>query len=137
VPSYTKPHRANLDGQFIRSNGRNPSRYDEWLAKLLSAQARSSEEFIVHFQQKYGGRLPVWVVTEIMDFGTTAHLYRGLKAADRNAIARELDIVDRVGLGNGHTLGNWLLNVEIPACGRNISGMGFPAGWAAQRPWTS
>lgn len=106
--AYAHLNRANLDGQFTRSNGTRPSKYDEWLTKLLGAQARSSEEFIVHFQQKYDGRLPVWVVTEIMDFGSAAHLYRGLKAADRNVIARDLDVVDHVGLGNGHTLGNWL-----------------------------
>jgi abortive infection bacteriophage resistance protein len=210
--AYAHLNRANLDGQFTRSDGRNPSRYDEWLSKLLSTQARSSEEFIVHFQQKYDGRLPVWVVTEVMDFGTTAHLYRGLKAADRNAIARQWDVIDRTGLGNGHALGNWLrvlnyvrnvcahhsrlwnrhlvntiaarqlasipelqhlsrqhvthhriystlcvlafllhrvgqgdwvtplrdlLTVEIPACGRSLSEMGFPADWAAHRPWTS
>jgi len=106
--AYAHLNRANLDGQFIRSNGRRSSKYDEWITKLLGAQARSSEEFIVHFQQKYDGRLPVWVVTEIMDFGATAHLYRGLKAADRNAIAQDLDVVDQVGLGNGYALGNWL-----------------------------
>jgi abortive infection bacteriophage resistance protein len=210
--AYAHLHPTNLDGQFTRSNGRQPSKYDDWLAKLLSAQARSSEEFIVHFQQKYDGRLPVWVATEIMDFGTTAHLYRGLKAADRNAIARELDVVDRHGLGNGHALGNWLrvlnyvrntcahhsrlwnrhlvykiaarqlasipelqhlsrpdvthrriystlcvlafvshrvgqgdwasplrelLSAEVPACGRSLSELGFPADWAANWPWAA
>jgi abortive infection bacteriophage resistance protein len=210
--AYAHLDGANLDGQFTRSNGRRPSKYDEWLTKLLSAQARSSEEFIVHFQRNYDGRLPVWVVTEILDFGSTAHLYRGLKAADRNAIARELGVIDQAGLGNGHTLGNWLrvlnyvrnicahhsrlwnrhlvykiaarqlstipdlrhlshpdvshnriystlcilafllnrvgqgdwvtplrdlLCVEIPACGRSLTVLGFPGGWAAHRPWTA
>lgn len=210
--AYAHLNGANLDGQFVRSTGRQPSKYDQWLTKLLSAQARSSEEFIVHFQRKYDGRLPVWVVTEILDFGSTAHLYRGLKAVDRNAIARELGVIDQSGLGNGHTLGNWLqvlnyvrnicahhsrlwnrhlvykiaarqlatipelrhlsrpdvshnriystlcvlafllnrvgqgdwlaplrdlLTVEVPACGRNLAELGFPAGWAAHRPWTT
>ena len=106
--AYAHLDRANLDGQFTRSADGRPSEYDAWIAKVLDAHGRSSEDFVVHFQQKYDGRLPVWVVTEILDFGSTAHLYRGLKAADRNSIARELDIVDQVGQGNGHTLGNWL-----------------------------
>ncbi|TCO46373.1 abortive infection bacteriophage resistance protein [Kribbella antiqua] len=106
--AYAHLNRSNLDGQFTQARGREPSRYDEWVAKLVGAQARSTEDFVVHFQQKYDGRLPVWVVTEILDFGSTAHLYRGLKAADRNAIARDLDVVDQTGLGNGHALGNWL-----------------------------
>ena len=99
---------GNLDARFVSPASGRPSMYEDWLAKVFGAQARSSEDFVVHFQQKYDGRLPVWVVTEIMDFGATTHLYRGLKSVDRNAIARDLDIVDQAGLGNGHTLGNWL-----------------------------
>ncbi|MFI5691313.1 Abi family protein [Kribbella sp. NPDC051586] len=106
--AYAHLDPANLDGQFTQPAGGRRSMYDAWIAKVLDAQGRSSEDFVVHFQRKYDGRLPVWVVTEILDFGSTAHLYRGLKAADRNSIARELDIVDQAGQGNGHTLGNWL-----------------------------
>ncbi|WP_410786649.1 Abi family protein [Kribbella sp. C-35] len=147
---------------------------------------------------------------EILDLGSAAHLYRGLKAVDRTAIAQDLDIVDGLGRGNGHTLGNWLrvlnyvrnicahhsrlwnrhmvnkigarqlatipelqhlsapevshhriystlcvlafllqrigqgdwasgvrelITVEIPACGRGLSEMGFPAGWEGRWPW--
>ncbi|TCC43317.1 Abi family protein [Kribbella sindirgiensis] len=208
--AYAHLDRANLDGQFTQANGGHRSRYDDWIAKVLDAQRRSSEDFVVHFQTKYDGRLPVWGVTEILDFGSTAHLYRGLKAVDRTAIAQELDIVDGLGRGNGHTLGNWLrvLNyvrnicahhsrlwnrhmvnkigarqlatipelrhlsapevsphriystlcvlafllhrvgegdwasgvrelvpAEIPACGRSLSEMGFPARWEECWPW--
>jgi abortive infection bacteriophage resistance protein len=210
--AYAHLSSRNLDGQFTRSAGRQPSRYDDWLDRVLSAQARSSEDFVVHFQQKYDGRLPVWVVTEIMGFGSMAHLYRGLKAVDRNAIAADLGIVDQTGLGNGYALGNWLrvlnyvrnicahhsrlwnrhlvnqiaprplasipdlqyltgwqmshnrvfstlcvlafllnrvgqgvdwatpvrqmLSAEVPACGRSLGELGFPAGWSAHSPWT-
>jgi abortive infection bacteriophage resistance protein len=116
--AYAHLDRTNLDGQFTQPSRGNRSKYDDWIAKVLDAQQRSSEDFVVHFQRKYDGRLPVWVVTEILDFGSTAHLYRGLKAADRSAIARELNVVDGVGQGNGHTLGNWLrvLNYVRNAC---------------------
>jgi abortive infection bacteriophage resistance protein len=99
---------AHLDGQFTRSVGRQASKYDDWLSRVLGAQARSHEDFIVHFQQKYDGRLPVWVITEIMDFGMMAHLFRGLKAVDRTAIAADLEVLDHGGVGNGYALGNWL-----------------------------
>lgn len=209
--AYAHLDRANLDGQFTQANGRRRSRYDDWIAKVLDAQHRSSEDFVVHSQTKYDGRLPVWVVTEILDFGSAAHLYRGLKAVDRTAIAQDLEIVDGLGRGNGHTLGNWLrvlnyvrnicahhsrlwnrhmvnkigarqlatipelqhlsapevshhriystlcvlafllqrvgqgdwasgvrelVTVEIPACGRGLSEMGFPVGWEGCWPWT-
>jgi hypothetical protein len=28
-----------------------------------------------------------------------------------------------------------LLSAEIPACGRGLHELGFPAGWATERPW--
>lgn len=208
--AYAHLDRTNLDGQFIHASPGSRSKYDDWIAKVLNAQHRSSEDFVVHFQRKYDGRLPVWVVTEILDFGSTAHLYRGLKAVDRAAIAHGLDIVDSRGDGNGHTLGNWLrvlnyvrnicahhsrlwnrhmvnkigarhlaaipelqhlsvpgvthdriystlcvlafllsrvgredwitgvrelITVELSACGRSPSEMGFPVGWERSRPW--
>jgi abortive infection bacteriophage resistance protein len=99
---------GNLDGHFTRSVGLQPSTYDRWLNKVLAAQARSSEDFVLHFQHKYDGRLPVWVVTEILDFGSMSYLFKGLKAADRNEIAGRLRIIDRRGIGNGGALANWL-----------------------------
>jgi len=107
--AYAHLHPQNLDGQFTRSHGsQQRSTYDGWLQKILTAQARSSEDFVVHFQDKYGGRLPVWVLTEIMDFGSMTYLYQGLKSADRNEIARTLDILDARGTGNGGALSNWM-----------------------------
>jgi abortive infection bacteriophage resistance protein len=211
--AYAHLSPGNLDGQFTRSAGRQPSTYDRWLNKILAAQARSSEDFVLHFQRKYDGRLPIWVVTEILDFGSMSYLFQGLKAADRNEIAARLKILDRRGIGNGAALANWLrvlnyvrnvsahhsrlwnrnladqiapsqlssipdlrhltdrgvshsriystlciiaflldgvghgrnwvtqlrqlISVEIPACGRGLHELGFPADWSAHRPWTS
>ncbi|WP_240322586.1 Abi family protein [Austwickia chelonae] len=30
---------------------------------------QSREDFVHHHRQKYGGRLPVWAATELMDWG--------------------------------------------------------------------
>jgi abortive infection bacteriophage resistance protein len=209
--AYAHLDQINLDGRFTGRNGAQPSTYDRWLHKVLGAQARSSEDFVLHFQNKYDGRLPVWVVTEILDFGSMSYLFQGLKSADRNEIAGRLGIFDQSGGGNGTALANWLrvlnyvrnvcahhsrlwnrnlvdqvaprhlrsipdlrqltghqvshfrvystlciiafllsrighgadwttrlrklLSAEIPACGRGLHELGFPAGWATERPW--
>ena len=209
--AYAHLDAGNLDGRFTRSDGRHPSTYDRWLRKVLTAQTRSSEDFVLHFQHKYDGRLPVWVMTEILDFGAMSHLFQGLQFADRNEIAARLGVLDRRGDGNGAALANWLrvlnyvrnvcahhsrlwnrnladqlapshlrpipdlqhltdhqvshfriystlcvvgfllsrlghgsewaeqlrdlISTEIPACGRRLRELGFPAGWAAEKPW--
>jgi abortive infection bacteriophage resistance protein len=211
--AYAHLSAGNLDGQFTQRRYGKPSTYDRWLRKVLTAQGRSSEDFVAHFQRKYDGRLPVWVVTEILDFGAMTYLFQGLKAADRNEIAHSLDVLDHKGIGNGAALGNWLrvLNYvrnvcahhsrlwnrnlidqiapshlrsiadlrhlsqrevshfrvystlcilafllarlepgtdwaspvrrlvaeEIPACGRSVHELGFPADWTSRRPWSS
>lgn len=209
--AYAHLDRSNLDGRFIRSSAGHPSTYDRWLHKVLGAQTRSSEDFVLHFQSKYDGRLPVWVVTEILDFGSMSYLFQGLKGADRNEIAGRLGVLDQSGGGNGTALANWLrvlnyvrnvsahhsrlwnrnlvdqiapsrlrsipdlrhltspevshfrvystlciiafllsrtghgpawttqirelLGTEIPACGRGLHELGFPVGWAKEKPW--
>jgi abortive infection bacteriophage resistance protein len=106
--AYAHLDADNLDGRFVQSSGGRASTYDRWLRKVLTAQTRSSEDFVLHFQNKYDGRLPVWVMTEILDFGSLSYLFQGLKVADRNEIAARLGILDRHGEGNGAALANWL-----------------------------
>ncbi|HWD82194.1 MAG TPA: Abi family protein, partial [Kribbella sp.] len=106
--AYAHLDAENLDGRFTRSDGGRPSTYDRWLQKVLAAQARSSEDFVLHFHSKYDGRLPVWVITEILDFGALSYLFQGLQAADRNEIAASLGVLDRRAQGNGTALANWL-----------------------------
>jgi abortive infection bacteriophage resistance protein len=210
--AYAHLDAGNLDGRFTRSNGGRRSTYDRWLDKVLTAQIRSSEDFVQHFQRKYDGRLPVWVLTEILDFGSMSYLFQGLQASDRNEIAAQLGVLDRDARGNGGALVNWLrvlnyvrnvcahhsrlwnrnlvdqlapshlsaipdlhhlgraavshsriystlciiafllsrighdsrwlaqvrelLSTHIPASGRELHELGFPAGWSAERPWS-
>lgn len=106
--AYAHLDSDNLDGRFVQASAGRASTYDRWLRKVLTAQSRSSEDFVLHFQHKYDGRLPVWVMTEILDFGSLSYLFQGLKVADRNEIAARLGGLDRHGDGNGAALANWL-----------------------------
>ena len=106
--AYAHLDASTLDGRFTQPNRGRPSTYDRWLGKVLAAQTRSSEDFVQHFQHKYDGRLPVWVMTEILDFGAMSYLFQGLKISDRNEIAARLGVLDRQANGNGGALANWL-----------------------------
>lgn len=94
----------------VDSTGQEPaplSRYEEWIAKVAEAQTRSHEDFVTHFKVKYDGRLPTWVVTELLDFGALSVLYQGLATSDRNRIAADLGVIDTKG-GNGPGVANWM-----------------------------
>lgn len=104
---------ACLDVEFtkprLRGSGRTvPSVHSDWLQDAAKKQTRSREDFVEHYRRRYGGRLPVWVVTEILDFGSLSYLYSGLLLPDRAEIALGLNIVNAAGLGNEAALVNWM-----------------------------
>lgn len=62
--------------------------HQEWLEaheKLLNREKHSS--FIKHHRQHYDD-IPIWVVSEIWDFGTMSRLYKGMKSDDKDKIAK-------------------------------------------------
>lgn len=104
---------VHLDRAFsVRKPGKSQSTYEFWMSKLERAQRDSREEFVSHFA-KYGGKMPAWVMTEILDFGALSYLFSGLKAADRNEIALNLGVIDSHGGGHGKMLANWLQVVNF------------------------
>lgn len=113
--SYAHLDPANFDRKFTKvpplpedpDEVPELSHYDDWVTKVEVAQERSHEDFVTHFRTKYDGRLPTWVVTELLDFGGLSVLYQGLAASDRNRIAAELGVTDAKG-GNGPGVANWM-----------------------------
>lgn len=60
-----------------------------WVAKLHEETRRSSELFVTHFKANYREfpDLPVWVITELMSFGSLSKMYLGMLKIDQKAIA--------------------------------------------------
>ncbi len=84
-----------------------------WLARRAEEERRSKTDFTKHILAKYGPPLPVWVVTEILDFGGLSRLYAGLLQRDRDQIAASLGLFDASGAGNGGALQDWLKNINV------------------------
>jgi len=88
-----------------------PDQFMTWQRKLddqVQRSLRSHEEFVVHFFRKYGDehtRLPIWVLVELMDFGSTLSFYRGVNDTIKKRIAKSLGLPDRV-------LSSWLLTLN-------------------------
>jgi abortive infection bacteriophage resistance protein len=62
-----------------------PSAHEEWLDRVRRRQLDSDEAFVAHFRTKYDGRMPIWALIEILEFGQVSRLYGGL----RNDVATE------------------------------------------------
>lgn len=69
-----------------------PSAHTLWLQRAAERQAKSDEQFVAHFRDKYDDRLPVWAVTEVLELGQLCMLYRGLRQQEAEEIALEFGV---------------------------------------------
>lgn len=77
---------AHMDARNFQEN----FQYIPWYRKYESLMKSSkSNEFITHHNKYYDGKLPIWVATEIWDFGTLSKLYSGMRLEDKDKIARK------------------------------------------------
>lgn len=86
--------------------------HSRWLKRRHEEERRSKADFVKHFREKYGPPLPVWVVTEILDFGGLSYLYDGMLQRDRDEVASALGLYDASGAGNSGVLKSWLKNIN-------------------------
>lgn len=102
-------------GSFSKhvNNKSRMTKHQEWLRRFDRQVRRAGQEpFIKHYNEKYSGKYPIWVVIEIWDFGLLSHLFAGLKEADQNEIAKCYDI------NNGKLFSKWVRSLNFI---RNVS----------------
>lgn len=88
--------------------------YSEVIKYLKAEIIRSKETFIHHFKNKYiesdSHKLPIWVATEIMSFGTLSKLYKAMNKEDQTVFSKELQVPVRVLISWLHTF-SYLRNI--------------------------
>ena len=76
-------------GNFFR-------RFDHaaWMQHVCDEVDRSTELFVQHFHASYADYpdLPIWMLSEIMSFGTLTRMYRGMDRYDQRGIAGRYDL---------------------------------------------
>lgn len=76
------------EAKFILSNI-NYYRFTAYLITFKEGN-NSNNLFIKHHNEKYDGKLPIWVATEIMSFGMISKLYANLLPKDKGYIKNNL-----------------------------------------------
>ena len=82
----------HLDLERIWPSGAMHRRAVLFTQKLTQTQSRSSEDFVKHYNKIHDGRLPVWVVTEILEFGQLVTLFSLAPFEQRCRIADQYSI---------------------------------------------
>lgn len=86
--------------------------YHEWLEEYDRHEKRARDHFVLHFREKYGPHLPIWVATEVMSFGVLSSLYGLMSQADQEILAARFQVYAADGRGDRGALANWLNNLR-------------------------
>lgn len=66
--------------------------YELWREKYNRTLQDSRDDFVKHHKLYYSGKLPIWVATEMLDWGSLSYLYGFSPINDQNAIADEFGL---------------------------------------------
>lgn len=100
---YHLSHAYGAFGYLEPGNFSPRFKHADWLQRTNEAASASTETFINHFKNKYTAskHLPLWMVLEVISFGSLSTLYKGLKGTDQQAISKKFGVPDVV-------LSSWL-----------------------------
>jgi abortive infection bacteriophage resistance protein len=110
---------AHQDPTLFRAN----FAHSNWIgtAQLRVDRSRGRDQFVDHHDVKYGGQLPIWVLTDVLDFADISKLFDGMQTLDQRAVADWFSIAPRPGASKNqkkkwsrhHPLANWLIHLTI------------------------
>lgn len=78
-----------LDARFVKPGKDGASLHDKWCSRMEKAIKESHDDFVQHHEDKYDGKMPIWVAIELWDFGTLSRFYAGMQFRDKEAIAHQ------------------------------------------------
>ncbi|MCK6096412.1 Abi family protein [Micrococcus sp. EYE_162] len=86
--------RYGAEGHLDPVNFRPTFDHAEWLAVAgrRAARAKRHTVFVRHHEDHYAGRMPIWVVLEVLDFADVSRLVDGMRVADQWAVADHLGL---------------------------------------------
>ena len=68
-------------------------KYDRFLNEIRDSVDRSRERFVEHFRNKYSNSdLPLWMVSELISFGTMFTMFRNMNYVEKKAIANSFKL---------------------------------------------
>lgn len=82
-------------------------KFNELMKEIQEDQDRSKEEFIYRYHKKYDeeSHLPMWMVTELMSYGSLLTIYRNMPTDIKNTISRGFNL-------HATVLDSWLLSLN-------------------------
>jgi abortive infection bacteriophage resistance protein len=92
--TYAFAHHAGAFGHTDAKWFRRGFDHASWIARIEDETDRSREKFVEHYRVKYDGfpRLPLWMATEVMSFGSLSHLFKNVVPPVRTDVATRIGV---------------------------------------------
>lgn len=85
------------DQHYLESNYHNKSLFERVIRNFTREHDYYVDSLIVkHHDECYGGRMPLWVMTELMSFSSVSTLYNAMYASSQDAIAHNIGVGRKV-----------------------------------------
>lgn len=104
TPSFVAPY-------VDETTGETTDNHSEWIRRVDERRASSREAFVEHFRMKYDNQMPIWALTELLELGHLANLYRGLQNDVATEIATHYDVPSKKILTSWIASTNYVRNV--------------------------
>lgn len=96
----------------------------EWLNlahRRVARTRKSNDEVVLHHDAHYDGLIPIWVLTDMLDFADISKLYKAMFAEDQRQISQWLNVIPapraskevRRKWASHPPLANWLENLTV------------------------
>lgn len=93
--AYTLAMNYGTYGYTKQDNFINKDYHNDFLLNLQKEKRNNSNKlFIKHHNEKYDGKLPIWVAMEIMPFGMLSKLYSNLLPKEKTFIKNNLCVIN-------------------------------------------
>ncbi|MFI2589845.1 Abi family protein [Rhodococcus erythropolis] len=122
---------AYKDPAIFRPEFCTTANHTDWLAtaeRRVKRAAKSNDATVVHHIDNYGGEIPIWVLTDVLDFSDLSMLFGGMTSIDQKKIMDWFGITrlapdpdhsrnrrkrDQQRWNRNPPLANWLLHLTI------------------------
>jgi abortive infection bacteriophage resistance protein len=86
--SYFHSHKYGADGYMDSTNFNNRHNHERFSERINSLMKSNNKvAFVKHHIDEYGGKFPLWVITELFTFGMLSYFYADMLTNDQKELA--------------------------------------------------
>jgi abortive infection bacteriophage resistance protein len=116
--SMAKCKRTPYDQHYEPSNFHNKNSHDDIITSSLDREKENNKDslFVIHHAEKYEGKMPLWVIVELLSLTNLSKLYSAMYYDEQNAIAKNMGSTRQTLKNHLHCMAN--LRNKVAHAGR-------------------